>query len=377
MENKIIISANTSWYIYNFRKSLILSLQNLNYKIYTLAPVDEYTEKLIKLGCNHEEIKINNMSVNPFTEIFVIVKYYKVFKKIKPCAILNFTPKPNIYGSIAARLCKIPCINNITGLGTAFIDNNLLSKIVEMLYKVSQKNVYRIFFQNKDDMSLFVNLGIVKNEQIDLLPGSGVDLDKFLPLPQKQYNTINFILIARLIWDKGIGEFIEAAKIVKQKYPFSNFFLLGDIDINNPKAVPEEKIKYWEKQGLLKWYGKTDDVRPFIANCDCVVLPSYREGVPKSLLEAASMGKPIITTNVTGCKEVVDDNITGFLCEVRNPIDLANKMEKIILMSSEERMEMGKKGREKMIMGFNEKIVINKYIDSLKNLLIEVSNKHT
>jgi len=368
MSNKILFSANTSWYIYNFRASLIKVLIEEGFEVYALAPWDEYVERLEKLGCKHIHINIDNKGKNPFKEIFTIFDYYKIYKKLNPVVILNFTPKPNIYGSIAAKFLEIKCVNNIAGLGTAFINSGFLSKVVKILYRYSQKNVYRVFFQNSDDMEMFISSNIVKEDQADLLPGSGVELDKFKPQnAQQNGNGVRFVLIARLIWDKGVGEFAGAAEIVKKQYPDAEFDLIGHIDNNNPSAVSEEKIKEWESNDILKWHGRQDDVRPFIAKADCVVLPSYyREGTPRTLLEAASMAKPLIAADTIGCREPVEDGITGFLCMPKDANDLAEKMIKIIEMSHDDRVKMGKRGRKKMEAEYDSNIVINKYLEIIQ-----------
>jgi glycosyltransferase involved in cell wall biosynthesis len=300
-----------------------------------------------------------------------LIEFYKLYKKIKPDIILNFTIKPNIYSTLAGSFFNIKCVNNISGLGTLFINQNLATKIAKFLYKFSQKKAYKVFFQNKDDLNLFVKENLIDRNKCDLLPGSGVDIEKFKPLKiKKKDNIFRFLLIARMLWDKGIGEYIEAARIIKQKYRDVEFLLLGAVGVDNPSAISLKQIKKWENEGIIKYLGVSDNVKLEIAKADCIVLPSfYREGVPRVLLEAAAMEKPIITTNNVGCKEVVDDGLNGFLCEVKNAKDLADKMEKMLNLSEKERIKMGKKGREKIIREFDEKIVIEKYLKVIKEVL--------
>ena len=367
MNKKIVISSNTSWSIYNFRLNLARTLKEKDYEIVIVAPYDKYSE-FLKKEFEFYEIHIDSKGTNPARDLKTILSYYKLYKKIRPDAVLSFTIKPNIYGSIACGLLSIKTINNITGLGTLFIKETFASKIAKLLYKFSQKKSYKVFFQNRDDLELFLKERLVDKKRCDVLPGSGVDIQKFKPIKlEKKDNVFRFLLIARMLWDKGIGEYAEAAKIIKQKYQNVEFLLLGAVGVDNPTAISIETIKKWENKGLVKYIGTTGDVRNEIAKIDCVVLPSYyREGVPRVLLEAAAMEKPIITTDNVGCREVVDDGINGFLCEVKNAKDLADKMEKMINLSEKERNQMGKNSREKIIKEFDEKIVIDKYIKAIQ-----------
>jgi len=367
---KIVISSNTAWSIYNFRLNLIRILKEEGYEIIIVAPYDECAKKL-KGEFEYYDIFINNKGTNPFEDIKTFMQYCKLYKKLKPDIVLNFTIKPNIYGTLACGLLNIKTINNITGLGTLFINQNLVTKIVKYLYKISQKKAAKIFFQNKDDFYLFINEKLVDKNKCDILPGSGVDVKKFKPIEvKKKDNIFRFLLIARMLWDKGVGEYVEAAKIIKQKYQNVEFQLLGPIGVDNPKAISKDQIDKWVKEGIVNYLGVTDDVREYIARADCIVLPSYyREGIPRTLLEAASMEKPIITTNSVGCKEVVDDGINGFLCRVKDVRDLADKMEKMMNLDEEERKKMGKRGRKKVLRKFDEKIIIERYLSVIRSML--------
>ncbi len=368
---KIAISINTSWNIYNFRLGLIKALQKEGFEVYAIAPKDDYSEKLEKLGVKHIDIFMNNKGTNPIEDIKTIWEYYKIYKQIKPDVALHYTIKPNIYGTIGAKLAGVKVINNIAGLGTLFINEKFATKIAKYLYKYSQKKADKIFFQNRDDFELFVKEKLIEKNKCDILPGSGVDIEKFKPIKvNKQDNVFRFLLIARMLWDKGVGEYVEAAKVIKQKCKNVEFLLLGAAGVDNPTAIPKETIEKWEKEGIVKYLGTSDDVKSEIAKADCIVLPSYyREGVPRTLLEAAAMEKPIITTNNIGCKEVVDDGINGYLCNVKDSKDLANKMEKMLNLIEEERIKMGKAGREKIIKEFDEKIVIEKYLKAIKEVM--------
>ena len=245
-----------------------------------------------------------------------------------------------------------------------------MTKIAKWLYKYSQSKASKIFFQNSDDFEMFICEKLVDKQKCDILPGSGVDTEKFKPLNlEKKDNIFRFLLVARMLWDKGIGEYVEAAKIVKQKYSDVEFQLLGFLDVANKTAISKKQMQKWVDSGIVNYLGVSDNVKEQIAQSDCIVLPSfYREGTPRVLLESASMAKPIITTDSVGCRNVVDDGINGFLCKVKNSQDLANKMEMMINLSEDERRVMGKAGREKMIKEFDEKIVIEKYLNAIRRL---------
>ncbi len=367
---KIVISLNASWNIYNFRLNLARALKKNGYEVILVAPYDKYSE-ILKKEFEYYNIYMNNKGTNLIEDIKTTIEFYKLYKKIEPDIALHYTIKPNIYGTIACSLLGIKTINNIAGLGTLFIKENFTTKIAKWLYRYSQSRANRIFFQNRDDFELFVENRLVDKNRCDILPGSGVDTQKFKPIPKKRKDNIfRFLFIARMLWDKGVGEFVEASKIIKNRYKNVEFQMLGFLDINNRSAVPKKKMQEWVDKGYINYLGVTDEVQKFIKEADCVVLPSfYREGVPRVLLESASMAKPIITTNVVGCKEVIDDKINGYLCEVKNAKDLADKMEMMLNLSEKEREEMGKKGREKMINQFDESIVINRYLKEIKRLL--------
>jgi glycosyltransferase involved in cell wall biosynthesis len=367
---KIAFVANTSWYIYNFKLGLIKALQAEGYDITAIAPNDTYVEKLNSEGISHLHININQRGTNIIEDIKLIYDFYKIFKMERPDLILCYTIKPNIYGSIASRILKILTINNITGLGCVFANENWVTKLVEILYKFSLQKSLKIFFQNYDNMEVFVKKQIVKKHLVDRLPGSGVDLEKYAPrLVIKRNNCKTILLYGRLLWAKGIAEYIEAAKIIKSKYENIEFQLLGSIDGEGPLAVSREQVQRWVDQGLVTYLGFTDNVIDFVTQADCVVLPSYYyEGVPRTLIEAASLAKPIITTSIAGCRDVVEDGINGFLCREKNVKDLVKAIEKMINLSGRERYIMGRKGRDKVTKEFDEKIVIKKHLDIINSL---------
>lgn len=362
---KIAIGYNTSYYAWMFRSNLIKLLIDAGHSVVVFAPKDEYSVKLEDLGVKFVHIPMK-MNRNPFSDLALMVRFIRILKIERVDLYLGYTIKPNIYGSLAAHLLGIKVINNIAGLGSTFINDGFTTIIVKTLYRMSLASSLKVFFQNNDDMELFIEQGIVRHKNIDLLPGSGVDLKKFKPLqfrdPTQQFR---FLLVARMLWDKGVMEYINAARMVKSKNNRVVFQLLGSLDVDNPAAIPKEKVYEWVKEGVVEYLGFSDDVRNEISNADCVVLPSYREGAPKVLLEAAALGKPLIATNAVGCKDIVDDDCNGFLCNVRDHLDLAKKMMMMASLSIDELKIMGEYSRKKVETQFDEKIVLDKYMDTI------------
>ena len=368
---KLFISSNTAWYLYNFRLKLAQVLADQGDDVMFLSPEDGYEKKLNEAGFRHVPVKIDNKGKNPIRDLRTYFKYISIFKEHKPDIILQYTIKPNIYGTLAAHRLGIKCINNIAGLGNLFISKTLFTSIAKTLYKVSQKHAFHIFFQNEDDMHRFIREGIIKkgSPNYERIPGSGVDLSRFQPVPKKDTEHIDFILIARLLWDKGVGEYVEAARVLKKKYPQTRFKVLGFTDTKNPNAISKETVDSWVEEGAIEYLGASDHVEEILRDVDCVVLPSYyREGVPRSLLEAGAMGKPIITTDSVGCRETVIDGETGFLCKPKDVNDLAQKMGSIITMTPEERSVMGIRGHEYIARTFDESKIIERYLGVLNQL---------
>lgn len=368
-QKTIAVVINTSWNIFNFRLGLLKSLQLEGYRIVAIAPKDDYSQRLEALGFEYHEIKINNKGVNPIEDAKLVYDFYRIYKKIDPDVLLHYTIKPNIYGTMAGGLLGIPVISNISGLGTVFLNDTFSARVARFLYRVALKIPKKVFYQNADDRELFVALKLVNRIKTALLPGSGIDTQRFKPLESVRGDTdgLQFLFIARLVKDKGLVEYVEAAKIIKREFN-ATFGILGSFYSGNPTAITEEEMKVWEEEGSITYLGVSDDVKLFIAEADCIVLPSYREGLSRVLLEAASMAKPIITTNVAGCKEVVDDGVNGYLCEVKDAFSLQKQMKKMIALSKEERNEMGMKGREKVIHEFEESLVIEAYKNTIKDL---------
>ena len=362
----IVISANSSWNIVNFRGALIRSLRNNGYEIVVAAPRDEHSVRLADLGASFIEVKMDSAGSSVAEDLRLLWVYLKLFRRLRPSAYLGFTVKPNVYGSLAARAVGAKVINNISGLGTAFIKQGFLTTLVAQLYRFSFRNSSTVFFQNADDMKLFVDKGLVRQEQADLLPGSGVDLERFKPRQSgRALGPFQFLFVGRLLWDKGVGEYVEAARLVRKTHAEVCFQLLGPIGSINRTAVPSSDVERWKTEGLIEYLGESDDVRGTMEQADCIVLPSYREGLPRALLEGSAIGKPLIATDVPGCRDVIVHGKTGYLCAARSADSLADAMVKMLETPSAERLEMGRRGRQKVEDEFCETLVIAKYLEAL------------
>jgi len=371
---KIIISINTAWNLVNFRAGLIRSLLDAGHEVVAVAPTDKYAVQLAEMGCRFVDLPMENGGTNIISDVKLAWRYFRLFLHERPDVYLGYTVKPNVYGSISAHLLGIPVINNIAGLGAVFIKGGTLAKLVRILYRAALRRSAKVFFQNKDDKQLFISGKLVEASVADLLPGSGIDLTKFTYSPihycSEQPRKFRFLLIARMLWDKGVGEYVEAARRIHHRWPNAECCLLGFVDVANPSAVTRKQMQEWESAGYINYLGKSDDVRGEIALADCIVLPSYREGTPRTLLEGAAMGRPLITTDAPGCREVVNDGINGFLCKVGSADDLVEKMERMLSMSNDQRTAMGLLGRKKMELEFDEKVVINKYLQAIEHIFV-------
>ncbi|MCF6359491.1 MAG: glycosyltransferase family 4 protein [Cyclobacteriaceae bacterium] len=364
---KIAIVLNTSWNIYNFRMGLVKALLTQGHEVIAIAPRDEYTHHLVEAGCSYHEITMDSRGANAIKDLGLIFELFGIYRKVKPDVILQYTIKPNIYGTLAASVLRIPTVNNVCGLGTAFLNKGLVSKIAIGMYKLAFKFPKLIYFQNEDDKAFFKEHNIIKNNATKVLPGSGINLSHFKPAPEVVNKKFTFLLISRLIHDKGIIEYIDAVKYLKEKGIEANFQILGNKDIEHRRGISEDIINSWIESNVVEYLGSTDDVRPFINSADCVVLPSYREGTPKSLLEAASSAKPIVATDVAGCTNIVKDNINGMLCKVKDVKDLADKLEAMTKLPQSRLSEMGKESRKIVENKFDEKIVIDSYLNTISS----------
>ncbi len=369
-KKKIAVIENSLFSTYTMRDNLMKTLMKEGYEVTILTHTNSFVSHVEKTGLR--VINIGSGNLNPLKIIRYKFHLYRALKKVKPDLCLIFSIRPAIFGNLIANYLEIPTITNITGVGPLFSSKNLAYRIARFIYRFALRKTRKVFFQNFDDLNLFLENKFVKEDIAQRIPGSGVDYNKFCPIhTNHRDDSFIFLFIGRLIKDKGIFEFVEAARSLKKRYPQILFNVIGPFWHQNLKSntISKNDLQNWIVEGIIDYEGEKKDIRRFIARADCIVLPSYREGTSNILLEAASMEKPIITTNTTGCKETVEDGITGYLCETRNSRDLAEKMEKMYLLPAEERNMMGKKGRQKMINEFDKKIVVNAYLDAIDDVL--------
>lgn len=366
---RILIVLNSAWNIYNFRLPLMRFLHTNGYEVIAIAPKDGYEHKIVEEGFRFHELKLSAKSTNPFKDFQTCWQLFNLYKNLQPSCVLHYTVKPNIYGSIAAYCSGTTSIATVTGLGTLFLSNNFASRIGRWLYRVAFWSASKVFFQNLDDLNLFVSSKLVSSAKSMYIPGSGIDTKKFSPskieIPDKPFI---FLLIARILWDKGIGEYIEAARILKKNGCIAEYWLLGDSNADNPSIIPQQMLLGWKKEGIINHINPVDDVREYISKAHCVVLPSYREGLPRTLLEAASMEKPLIATNVPGCKDVIENELNGFLCEAKNSQQLAKAMLRMYSLPKLELAKMGEYSRVKVCREFDETFVLSRYLDNIKRI---------
>jgi len=361
---RVAIVINTSWNIWNFRRSLVKALQAAGHEVLAIAPPDDYSQRLeTELGCRYVPVLMENKGTNPARDAQLTQRFYRIYRRERPDVVLHFTIKPNIYGTLAAKLAGIPSVNNVSGLGTVFIVRNLVSRVALGLYRFAFRFPKRVFFQNDDDRQLFLQYQLVAPGITDLLPGSGVDTQRFQPAAEFTRNTpFTFLMIARVLYEKGVEEYFEAAKLVRQSVPGTRIQLLGGIDESGGVGVKRAIFEQWLQAGNIEYLGISDDVAALIRQADCVVLPSYREGTPKTLLEAAAMGKPIVTTDVPGCRETVVHGHNGLLCQVRDAADLAEKMLQVQQLPDADLAQMGYASRQLAVEKFDERLVLDKYL---------------
>lgn len=367
----IAVVSNTAWHLFNFRLNLMKSLQAAGYRVLAVAPADLYADRIRAAGIEFEPVAISGSGVNPLKELGSVYRLHQVFRRQHLALVISYTAKGNIYSALVCRALGLPFIPNISGLGRTFIRRSPLTWIVQRLYRSTLPHAHGVFFQNMDDMRMFVRARLVPPELAERLPGSGVDLASFqpAPFPRRPADAPVFLLVARMLWDKGIGEYVAAARRVRAFVPNAEFRLLGMLDSDNPSAISRRQMEDWVATGAVRYLGVTDDVAAHLADADCAVLPSYREGVPRVLLEAAAMARPVITTDVPGCRDTVVHGETGFLCRPADERDLAEKMLAFIGSTPIERQAMGRLGRALVERDFDERFVLARYHDAVAALL--------
>ncbi len=375
---KVLVVSNTSFFLHNFLLGLMRRFRTEGVVVSGVAPRDGFSERLEKEGFPVIPLtQLNRKGSNPLEDLRLMLELRKIYARERPDLVLHFTIKLNVYGSIAARLSGTRSICTVTGLGWLFTDGGLKATLgglgYKMLYRIALSHSEHAVFLNRDDRSFFLRSGLVRESKCSVIPGSGVNTDTFQPAicgeQSDNRSASSFLLFGRMLRDKGVYEFAEAASIVKKSQPASRFLLLGPVDKENRAAIPESVIADWERKGVVEYLGRTDDVRPFICASDAVVLPSYREGIPSVLLEAMAMGKPVITTDAPGCREVVEGGETGFIAPVKDAPALADCMLRFMKLSRAEKEAMGGQARAKVLREFDEKVVIGAYLELVESAI--------
>lgn len=357
MNKNILILANSDGGLYNFRKELIEKLVGDGNSVFVAVPFGERKEDLKALGCTLVDLKLTRRGTNPIEDLKLLISFRKIIKKVSPFIVLTYTIKPNIYGGLACQMCKVPYVSNVTGLGTAVENPGLLQKLTLFLYKLGLRKSKKVFFQNSENQKFMLENKIVVGEQ-ELLPGSGVNLSRYPVQEYPESDMTEFVFVARIMKEKGIDQYLEAATYIKNKYPNTKFHICGACD----NVSYREKLDKMQSDGIVIYHGRVKDMLSVYKNVHCTVHPTYYpEGLSNVLLESSACARPIITTNRPGCREVIDDGVNGFIVNQKDSKDLIEKIEKFLSLSWEERKNMGLRGRAKVEKDFDRKIVIEKY----------------
>jgi len=381
---KVAMVCNSSWYTHNFRLGLLLRLKSMGLQLYIIAPHDHYSTRLMALGFHFIPLPNSMYNTNPIQELGILRFLSEVYRQERFDFIIHYTAKPNIYGSIAAFWNRIPAIAVTTGLGLLRDEKNkLAARAVKSLYRLASLLTKELWFLNEDDRHYFLKNKMIKASKTFVLPSEGVNIDWYRPKPKKLISPrikLRFLYAGRIVWSKGVGEFYQTARYFKENNLPGEFHLVGFIVPDHPDGVSHSTIQEWQNQEVIKYHGESEDIRPFIHETDCVVLPSYfGEGVPRILLEAASMGKPIITTDFVGCKEVVEDGKNGLLCKPKDAKDLINKILVFTELNQRERELMGLAGRRKVLEEFDETLIIDHYVRAIARYIAfpSLKKKHS
>lgn len=353
--------------MFNYRGSLIKSLIEKGYQVSIVAPFDDYAYLLSNLGVDCHDVEIivkKNGIINDFKTLW---QYFKIYREIRPNLIFHYTIKPAIYGTLAARLLGVKSIIVMTGLGYSFVQDNLITKLARQLLKLASTFSSQFWILNQDDKDEILKRKIVSPKKIFNLGGEGIDLNYFKPILKKRNNPFQILHIGRLMGDKGVNELVEVAKKRDLRIEIT---ILGKADFDSPDSISLHQAQIWQKEGIIKYILPTMDVRPYIANSDCIVLASYREGMSRTLMEAVAMGKPIIASNVGGCKEFVEEGKNGFLITPGDVEALYESMIKLSDLNDEKLLEMSKRSRKIAEENFDERFVIDKYLKNIEKQFI-------
>lgn len=366
MGKRVLLLGNHGFAIYNFRKELIKELLDNGYEVYISLPKDEKTQVMVDWGCKFVETNIDRRGTNPTTDFKLVLHYVQMIKRIKPDVVLTYTIKPNLYGGMACRQLNVPYITNITGLGSGFSKESMLKNFLSIMYKISLKKSSCVFFQNTEDMKTLKKNNIIKGHS-ELIPGSGVNLNEFKFKQFPDDDILNFIFIGRIMKDKGIDQYLEAAKIIKQKYPNTQFNVIGFIEKTQPHY--NDMIQDYQDKDYINYLGYQSEVKPFIESAHCLIQPSHGgEGMSNVLLETAAIGRVLIASNIPGCRETIDEGKNGYIFEAKNSNSLVGKIEIFIKSTYAEKAEMGKNSREKVEQEFDRKIVVKAYMEKINHI---------
>lgn len=367
IRKKILMLGNSEIVIYNFRLELVERLLADGHEVIISSPHGEKIDELVKMGCIHDSVEMDRRGTNPVSEIRLLVHYYKLIKKVQPDIVFSYTIKPNIYGALAARKMGVPYVTNVTGLGSAIENKGLLQRLILQLYKFSLSKVQTVFFQNEKNRQLFSNHKIALNRHV-LLPGSGVNLKRFKLLKYPSTSeTVDFVFISRIMKEKGIDEFLKAAKKIKEKYPQTRFHVAGFFEEEYEKIIED-----YAKRKIIQYHGVLSDIRGLLSKTHCTILPSYHEGMSNVLLESAASGRPILASNVHGCIETFDEENSGYSFEPQNTKSLVAAIERFLSLPHQEKENMGLAGREKMEREFDRQVVVNNYLQELNKVVEKV-----
>jgi len=368
----ITLSANTSWYLFNFRASTIRALVAAGHRVVCLSPPDDYGPRLAQLGCEWRPLPMDNAGTHPGRDLALLARLVRHYHQLRPAVAFHFTIKNNVYGTWAAHALGVPAVNNISGLGTAFIRPGPVAALVRTLYRLSQPLAHRVFCQNADDLELLRQRRLVPANRLRLLPGSGVDVQRFHPslrVERKSSVPLRLLYAGRMLADKGLHELMAAVDHINAQGVRCELSLCGFAGADNMSAIDELQLQQWAQHPGVRWLGPSDDMPAVYAQADAVVLPSYREGMPRSLLEAAAMGLPAVATDVPGCRHIITHGVNGLLCQARSTDALCEALEQLLAMTDAERAALGAAGRARVEAEFDEQIVIKKYLEAIEEAL--------
>lgn len=358
---RVLILANNDVGLYRFRKDLIAAFLNAGHEVYISLPDGDFVSELVKLGCRFLDTPIDRRGMNPLRDGRLFRRYCAILKEIEPDLVITYTIKPNIYGGIACRIAHVPYAANITGLGSAIENGGWLKKFVLALYKPALKCAKAVFFENSENRDILAAAGVVPNGRDVVLNGAGINLKDYPYQPYPQGGPMRFLFVGRVMHEKGVDEFFAAAKRLKQENGESvEFHVVGSFE-ESYKSIMDEL----EQSGVVKYHGYQSDMRPFYAMAGCVVLPSYHEGMSNVLLEAAASGRPLITSDIPGCREAVEDGVSGYLCPARDADALYEAMRRFVELPESWRGEMGRRGRERMEQKFDKRIIVKETIEAM------------